>query len=352
MPLERDSKVIVGAGAIGKLPSILKELGNSRAILIADRNVARLHADRIASLLKNKPVLIEIPSGERAKKLRNAEVLYHALLDHGATRRTPVIALGGGVTTDLVGFAASTYMRGLPLILVPTTLLAQADAAIGGKNGINLRAGKNLVGTFYFPDATLVDPEFLRTLPERELRNGFAEIIKMCILDGEKSFRQLEKFAGGKFSVEHSIFQSLLKRSIDLKVSIVKEDPRETTGKRAWLNLGHTFAHGLEAAAGYKRYTHGEAVTVGLIAACRLAESVTDFSPKLTDRIRSVILKFRLPVNYSKVHPEKVMALMTHDKKREKSLRFVLPKVLGKVELCANIPNQMVLSVLKGMRSE
>lgn len=340
--------VLLGKKTITKLPAVVKGLGHSKPVIIVDEHVAALYAKKVLDLFKRNgepPDLIQIPQGEQSKTLHTAELLYQNLIKLKATRHTPVIALGGGVTTDLAGFAASTYMRGLPLILVPTTLLAQADAAIGGKTGVNLSKGKNLIGTFYPAYCTIIDYGFLKTLPEREFRSGFAEVIKMCILKGEKSFSTLEKFAT-RFQKEGPLFESLLSQAILGKLAVVRKDPQERRGERAQLNLGHTFAHALEAATAYKAYTHGEAVAIGLVGACMLAESLVGFSKEATNRIKRVLLSFGLPVSYRKSTPSGLFAFMQHDKKKQETLRFVLPVRLGKVIVQGDVPESLVFSVL------
>jgi len=346
--------VAVGSGAVKRLPQFLRGFKSSRLLLIAEKKAFGLHGKTVGDILTHAGfefVFIPFAGGEKNKTLAEAESIYHRMLDSRITRRTPILAMGGGVTTDLTGFAASTFMRGVPLFLIPTTLLAQVDAAIGGKTGVNLKEGKNLIGTFYFPEATIVDPQFLQTLPPRELRGGFAEIIKMSILEGERFFGELEQLTESGLSASHDL-EPLIKRAIDGKIQIVKKDPYESSDERALLNLGHTFAHALEAATSYRRYTHGEAVAIGLVAACRLAEEVIDFSNKVSERVKKILLSCKLPIRYSHTDSKTLLACMFADKKKTTGLRFVLPARLGHVIVKEGIPEGKILKVLEELKEQ
>lgn len=341
-----------GSGTLKELPKLLRALKLPPMLFVViDARVFSLHGKNISALLQNAgyhPEIIQVKGGESHKNLYAALELYEKLALKGARRDTPLLALGGGVTTDLVGFVASTFMRGIPLVLIPTTLLGQVDAAIGGKTGINLVQGKNLVGTFYHPKLVLIDVDFLKTLPEREFKIGLAEIVKMCILKGENAFHEMENLNSRKLF-------GLLLRSILQKIAIVSKDPKETQGERLKLNLGHTFAHALESATHYQRYTHGEAVAIGLMGACFLAEEVVGFAPKLTERIGKLLVRLRLPTNYDGVSEKAVFLCMQGDKKKKESLCFVLPKSLGNVVVKNSVPESLVLEVLKrlkGMKSK
>jgi len=340
---------LFGRGQAPLLPAFLKrlELHSKKIFLISNPTVFTLHGEGILNLLRDvgkEPIAIEVPEGETAKSLVEAENLYKSFCNFQATRHTIVIALGGGVITDLAGFIASTFMRGLPLILVPTTLLAQADAAIGGKTAVNLPEGKNLVGTFYHPKLVLIDPEFLKTLNQREYRNGLAEIVKMTLLAGEKKFRALERLQ----NPEGPLLDPFLLLAIKKKLSIVEKDPFEKR-ERMLLNLGHTFAHALESAGNYEAYTHGEAVSIGLIGACRLSEKFWNFPQKTTQRIEKLLSRLGLPVRYRGIEPWAILEKMQRDKKKGERLRFILLKEIGDARIEDNVPEKLVLEVLESL---
>lgn len=350
----RKTLYLLGEGCVERLPHTIRKMRlPSRAILVVDEHIAEMHGAAVFSLLRKKNIeveLIRIPVKEENKNLKTAEFLYAKFVSLRATRSTPVIALGGGVTTDLVGFAASTYMRGVPLVLIPTTVLAQADAAIGGKTGVNLHDGKNLVGTFYHPEFVIIDPNFLKTLTEREFCNGLPEIVKMAVLSGEKPFREMERFSENWNSRERILPRNLLSMAVQGKIRVVQADPEEKR-LRMTLNLGHTFAHALEAVTQYQVYTHGEAVSIGLAAACHLAQEVVKFPKGVTDRVESLLKRFKLPIRYSGISPEQLLAAMAVDKKKKDGLRFILPLRIGKVAIKENIPEEKVLKALSACRT-
>lgn len=359
---DRKIDYFLGTRILHLIPDLLeKQKYTAEIVMIIDSSVNELYGEKITEILKQRsfsPHLILIPPGESNKNLHQAVLLYEQFCKLNITRRTPVIAFGGGVATDLVGFAASTFMRGLPLILVPTTLLAQADAAVGGKTGVNLKQGKNLIGSFYHPEAVFLDLEFLKTLPAKEICGGMAEIVKMGFLEGEKRIREIEKTmeeiqtirgkSGGEWleKIHPSLYHAIQK-----KITIVEKDPYEKK-ERMILNLGHTFAHGIEAAGTYKKYSHGEAVAVGLVGACLLAEEILKFPQAHTRRIETLLKKIGLPVRYKKLNPLEIFNYMTQDKKKTEMLRFILPKKIGEVVICDKASPSLVLKILEKLRGD
>ena len=265
---------------------------------------------------------IFIDEGEESKSLQGAGRIYEQLARRGAHRHDVVIAVGGGVVTDLGGFVASTFNRGMPLVNVPTTLLGQVDAAIGGKNGINLGLGKNLVGTIYQPVAVLCDVDLLMTLPQEELASGLAEVVKYAFIRDPDLLDTLERDAGPIFDRRHRMLGDIVARCARIKAEVVARDERES-GARAHLNYGHTFAHAIEHRAGYGEVRHGEAVALGMMAAAHLAHEMGRLDADVVDRHRRVLGICDLPVTAS-LHLEDLEEAWRHDKKYERGVRFVL----------------------------
>jgi 3-dehydroquinate synthase len=287
------------------------------------------------------PVLCEIPEGETYKNLSTVAGLYEAFATAGLERSSPVIALGGGVVGDTAGFAAATYLRGLPLVQIPTTLLAMVDSSVGGKVGVDLSQGKNLVGAFKPPLAVIVDPAVLATLPAVEFRAGLAEVIKAGIIGAPALVEVLE---GSGESLDW-----IIRQAIAVKVAVVEEDPYEQ-GRRAVLNLGHTFAHGFELLSGY-RMRHGEAVSLGMVAATRLAVALGRCPPELAARVERLLARHGLPVHPPDFAPEDVWEAMAADKKRRGGrLRFVLPEAIGRVVVADDVPKEAVLETLADLQ--
>jgi 3-dehydroquinate synthase len=301
-----------------------------RVLVVSDETVAKLYGRTVDAVLQKdgwEPRLLALPAGESTKSPDHLQAIYDAALNWGVDRRTPLIALGGGVIGDLAGFAASTLLRGIPLVHVPTTLLSQVDSSLGGKTGINHPAGKNLVGTFYQPALVLSDLNTLATLSERDWQSGLAEVVKHALVGDNRLFDQLEgdwpRFVGR----EASVVRDIIIRAAQVKIDIVSRDEREQ-GPRVLLNFGHTFGHALEVATGYGVLTHGEAVAIGMRAALYLSRR---FNPKL-DYMRSDMLVRRIPVPPipTDIALGQLMESMRTDKKADSGrLRVVLIKRIG-----------------------
>lgn len=291
--------------------------------------------------------IVLFDDAERAKNLRTVEGLARRLASAGADRHSVIVALGGGVVGDVAGFVAATYMRGVRLVHVPTTLVAQVDSAIGGKTGVNLPEGKNLVGAFYQPDAVLVDPLTLRTLPLREYRSGLYEVIKYGVLGDARLFNYVQRHLAALLAQKPRALEWVLARCIRAKTAIVRKDERES-GLREALNLGHTFAHALEAATNYRTFLHGEAVAWGLLAAAELALRQGLLPASDAQRVARMVRSVGTIPAWPARRPESLMRLMKGDKKAQGGiLRFVLPVGIGKVQTGVEAPEKAVIETLQ-----
>jgi 3-dehydroquinate synthase len=259
-----------------------------------------------------------------------------------------MVAVGGGVIGDLAGFVAATFARGLPFVQVPTTLLAQVDSSVGGKVGINLAGGKNMVGAFWQPAGVLIDTAVLSTLSDREYRAGLAEVVKYGVILDAAFFAYLEGHAAELAARDAEVLRHVIARSCQLKASVVERDEREQSGLRAVLNYGHTFCHALETVTGYGKYLHGEAVAIGMLCASRLAERLGRVDKTFTERQQKLLETLGLPVDFPAVDHDSLLHAMSHDKKVEHGrLRFVLPTRMGHVELVGDVAQEDVRAALK-----
>jgi 3-dehydroquinate synthase len=309
------------------------------AMIVTDRHVAELglvdpYRDALGAV-GIAPGLAVQPPGEATKSLEYASLVFQSLAFAKADRHTMIVALGGGVIGDLAGFVAATYARGLPLVMVPTTLLAQVDSSVGGKVGVNLPGAKNIVGAFHQPVGVWIDTATLRTLPDRELRCGMAEVVKYgVILDGA-FFEGLEDQVEAILGRDDRALRRIVARSCELKASVVSRDEREETGLRAVLNFGHTIGHAIEAVAGYEGpYQHGEAVAVGMVAEARLAGRLGWIGAEEVARIERLVGRLGLAISAPGLDPDRLIEAMGRDKKnRDGRIRFVLPRSIGRVEL-------------------
>ncbi|MGH7358523.1 MAG: 3-dehydroquinate synthase, partial [Candidatus Rokuibacteriota bacterium] len=321
-----------------------------RAAVVTQPAVAA-HAARATESLRGagfEPVVLEVPEGEEAKSLRQAERLWDGFLAHGLDRASPVVAVGGGVVGDLAGFAAASFMRGVPVVQVPTTLLAQVDASVGGKVAVNHPRGKNLIGAFHQPRLVLIDPETLRTLPEREYRSGLAEVVKTGAALDAALFASLETGLEGLRRRDPGLLEAVVAACCAQKARIVEQDEREETGVRMVLNYGHTVGHALEALSGYRRWLHGEAVAIGMAAAGRLAVRLGWTDAGTVERQDALLQGVGLPVRFTGLDPRQIADALRHDKKaRDGRVPFVLLRTLGRAELCYDVPTETVIEVLR-----
>jgi 3-dehydroquinate synthase len=320
-----------------------------RAILVTDEHV-RPHADAARAALAGAgfdTALSVLPPGEEQKSLAAAAGLFDRLAGLPADRQTLVVAVGGGVVGDLAGFVAAVYARGLPLLTIPTTLLAMVDSSVGGKTGVNHPRGKNLLGVFHQPVGVWSDTASLATLPDREFRSGLAEVVKYGVALDADLFARVEADAAEVMRRDGPVLRTVIARCCRLKADVVEKDEREVTGLRAVLNYGHTFAHAFEAVAGYGAWLHGEAVAAGMICASRLAERRGLIDAGLTQRQRILLERFGLPTGPGRWPVDELLAAMRRDKKAHAGqLRFVLPRRLGDVDLFDDVPEEEVRRVL------
>jgi shikimate kinase / 3-dehydroquinate synthase len=317
---------------VGQIGNLSHERGLQNPILVTDENVAKFHAESMMVSLREAgihPNLLNIPSGEAHKNLETVQRLWQGFLEHGLDRKSTVIALGGGVIGDIVGFAASTYMRGINWVCVPTTLLSMVDASLGGKTGFDLPEGKNLIGSFYPPRLVLADPQVLKTLPKAEFISGMAEVVKHGLISDPELF---DLCACGLDYIKDDLEQ-IVKRAMAVKIKIIEDDPYEK-GFRAALNLGHTVGHAVELVSKFQ-LRHGEAIAIGMVAEAKLAERLTVANKGLSDIISKVLTTLRLPVQIPRELPrEEIIRAMKVDKKKSaKVIRFALPVEIGKVKL-------------------
>ncbi|MBE3560488.1 MAG: 3-dehydroquinate synthase [Ktedonobacteraceae bacterium] len=346
-------EAIVEWGGAGRLARYLTPLHlPERVFLITDSNLAPLYLPSVTTSLQAAgfdPQSYVVPAGEASKSAGQLNTIYDWLVDLRAERREAMIAFGGGVIGDLVGFAAATYLRGMPLIHVPTSLLAQVDSAIGGKTGINHKRGKNLIGAFYHPRLVLADPALLLTLPRRARTEGWAEVVKYGIILDTELFALLEANAEALRAFSHppiALLCQVIARCISLKAAVIEEDEREQ-GRRAILNYGHTIGHALENVAGYGEWLHGEAVSLGMVAAARLALAAGLFSGAETERQNRLLQALGLPTTYQgPVRAEDILAAIQLDKKVQgKRVRWVLPQHIGEV-VVTHLPDELVRQVI------
>jgi 3-dehydroquinate synthase len=329
-----------------RLPSLAPKA--TRAFLLTDRNCINYARPVGAGLLEAglEVRLLDLPPGELQKNLAMAGKLYDQMARFGMDRKSILVAVGGGVITDLGGFVASTYMRGISLALVPTTLLGQVDAAIGGKTAVNLPHGKNLVGTFHQPCAVFCDPETLRTLPEREYVSGLGEVVKYGMIRDAGLFGFIERSLSGIRERAPEVLEEIVSRCVAIKAEVVSKDEKES-GLRAILNYGHTIGHALEAAGEYKTLHHGEAVSIGMEAEAILSMEL-GIAPIEALASQNRILKLLgLPTRIRKMNLKKVLAALKMDKKGEKgSARFVLPEAVGRVRWGVEVPAALITAAL------
>ena len=349
---ERSYPIRIGEG-------LLKELGpqcaqlklGQRCSLITDETVAGKYQQPVMASLRAagfQPTVIKLKSGERTKKLQNVHACYERFATHRLERNSFVVALGGGVVGDLAGFAAATYLRGTHFVQVPTTLLAQVDSSVGGKVGVNLAAGKNLVGAFHQPRLVLCDLDTLRTLPPREFRAGLAEIIKYGIIYDARLFNRLERDLPLLLKQDASTLAAIIARCCQIKAKVVSQDEKES-GLRAILNFGHTVGHALEAISRYGKYLHGEAISIGQVVAAIISREQTGLPAKDADRIVALLERAGLPVSVklSATQTRRLLEAIRLDKKVSGGeTKFVLVKRIGRVITGQAVPSQVVRQAL------
>ncbi|MGI9459993.1 MAG: 3-dehydroquinate synthase [Pirellulales bacterium] len=352
-PAARSYTIHVGDTILQDIGGLLKTDCVQRAVIVSDQSVNATHAKTVAEALQDAAITIDhltIPSGEASKSLAEAERLWNEFARLKIDRKTAILAVGGGVIGDLTGFVAATFSRGLDFWQVPTTLVAQVDSAIGGKTGVNLPAGKNLVGAFWQPRGVVADISTLTTLPDREYVSGLAEVVKYGMILDTDFFHWLEDNALRVKDREKRSVAHIVRRSAELKTLVVERDEREITGLRACLNYGHTFAHAFETATGYGTLLHGEAVSLGMMAAASLACSMNRIDQLVVDRQQKLLETLGLPVSTTTlngIEDNDLLGIMSQDKKNiGGKLRFILPSAIGEVETVDNVCHEFVISAI------
>ena len=348
---ERSYPIHIGEKLLSRPDLILPHLARKQVAIVTNTTVAPLYLDTLSKALAEEGVdvvPVVLPDGEAYKNSATLNQIYDALLTRRCERKTTLIALGGGVIGDLTGFAAATYLRGVPFIQVPTTLLAQVDSSVGGKTGINHPLGKNMIGAFYQPKLVLADTATLSTLPDRELSSGLAEVIKYGLIRDLPFFEWLEQNMDKLLMRDPAALAYAIKRSCENKAEVVAADEREG-GVRALLNLGHTFGHAIEAGMGYGNWLHGEAVAAGTLLAADLSQRMGWIAENEFARIRALFERARLPVDAPDLGVENYLDHMAVDKKVESGrIRFVLLKSIGAATVTADVTEQALRDTLHG----
>lgn len=329
----------------------LRETAYEREVfVVSDRNVYEIHGGRLETVLKNNGFAVAkyiIPAGESSKSWDMANEILKIMLKKNYSRKTCVLALGGGVVGDLTGFVAAVYRRGVPFIQIPTSLLAQVDSSVGGKVAVNHPLGKNMIGSFYQPKAVWAELGMLESLPEGEWQAGLAEVVKYAIIWDKEFFDFLEKNSERVFRREREVLPKMIAVCCEIKGEVVKRDEKDED-LRNILNFGHTFGHALETATGYKKYRHGEAVAVGMVGAMHLACGLGLFSLEELQRVEKLLKKWHLPMSFSGHLKEEVLHLIEHDKKViGNQVTFVLPTEIGSVVLKKGIKQKLIAEALE-----
>ena len=337
-------RVVVGSGLLTCAGERIRDVSKaSRCALVTDSIVGPLYAETVRRSLEESGfdvVIITVPSGESSKSLDQVAFVCDAMIAAGLDRSGLLVALGGGVVGDLAGFVAAIYYRGIPFVQIPTTIVAQVDSSIGGKTGVNAAGGKNLLGAFHQPVLVLADVSTLSTLPEREFNEGFAEVIKHAAIRDRAMLDHLDDLT------------SLVARNVAIKAAIVTEDEFETKGVRALLNFGHTIGHGIEAAAGYGRFLHGEAISLGLVAACRLSVQKAGLPSGDAALLISMLARYRLPLQLpADISTDNILQALRKDKKfHAGAVRFVLLRALGEAFVSSEITEKDIVNAIEGLR--
>ncbi|HMK44776.1 MAG TPA: 3-dehydroquinate synthase [Dissulfurispiraceae bacterium] len=348
----RSYDITIGSGILKDFGPAVSSFGFRKKIcIISNPTVYGLYGAEVVHSLRAAgftPFEVIIPDGERYKTLSQTTRILSRLLEERLDRKSCLIALGGGVIGDITGFVASLYMRGIPFVQMPTTLLAQVDSSVGGKTGVNHPLGKNMIGTFYQPRLVWIDTDTLRTLPRRQFLCGMAEVIKYGVIRDEAFFSYLERKRENVLGLNPTALAFIVKRSCAIKAEVVAADEREA-GLRAILNYGHTIGHAIETETHYRRYCHGEAVAIGMHLAARLAQQIRLLDASSVEHIKEVIVSYGLPVEPAAgISAARLVEHMRLDKKAEEGrLTFVLPQNVGSVTIRKNVTSQTVMRILQ-----
>ena len=353
---ENGYDILIGENLEEEIASYFAEAGfSSRVLILSDSNVGKVHGEKFAEMLRRvgkQPSVLLVPAGEGSKSLSEAERAYTKAIEVGLDRKSVIVALGGGVVGDLAGFIAATYMRGVPFVQIPTSLLAQVDSSVGGKVAVNHRLGKILIGAFYQPKRVFIDLHCLTTLPRREISTGLGEIVKYGVIFDEEFFEYLEEHAEAILALQPETVEHLVVRSCEIKAEVVTKDEREL-GLRAILNFGHTLGHAIEKETRYVRYNHGEAVAVGMMGAAYLSREMGLIENSEVARLRALLEKFSLPTQAEGCTEDGMMAAIFHDKKAvDGKVKWILMEAVGRVRAVTDVPEPTVRKCMRMIVSD
>ena len=347
---ERSYEILIGLDLRKQVGEFLKAVFRpSRVVIITHPSINSAYGEEVIANCLDQgwtTDIIEVPEGEVSKSLGQVEKLYDRLLELNCDRKSVLIALGGGVIGDLVGFVAATYQRGITFIQVPTTLLSQVDSSVGGKTGVNHPKGKNMIGAFYQPRLVVTDLQTLKTLPIKEYRAGLAEIVKYGVISDASFFEFLEKNYKDILNLNHDCLSYIIENSCAIKAKVVEKDERETH-HRMILNFGHTLGHAIESLTGYSRFVHGEAVAIGMVRAAELSHSMGKCSKEVPRRLEALLKNLGLPVEMPELDPTAVIESLYHDKKTmDNKIKFILVKEIGSIEIVEQVPESEILKII------
>lgn len=347
---ERSYEILIGLGLRKRVGEFIKAVFNpSHVVIITHPSINSIYGEEVASSCIDQgwtTDIIEVPEGESSKNLGQAEKLYDRLLELNCDRKSALVALGGGVIGDLVGFVAATYQRGIHFVQVPTTLLSQVDSSVGGKTAVNHPKGKNMIGAFYQPRLVVTDLETLRTLPSKEYRAGLAEIVKYGVISDAKLFEFLETHYKDILNLDHNCLSYIIETSCAIKARVVEKDERESH-HRMILNFGHTLGHAIESLTDYSRFIHGEAVAMGMVRAAELSYSMEKCSKEVPRRLEALLKNLGLPVEMPGLDSKAVIESLCHDKKTmDHKIKFILVKEIGSIEIVDHMPESEILKIL------
>jgi 3-dehydroquinate synthase len=346
----REYQVLVGSGLLGDCGTAIDQLElGKRCALVTDSNVAPLYADTVRASLESAGITVQqlvVPAGEASKSMAVADDLCRQMIRGEHSRSSFLVALGGGVVGDLAGFVAAIFYRGIPFVQIPTTVVAQVDSSVGGKTGVNAPEGKNLIGAFHQPRLVIADTATLQSLPPREFNEGFAEVIKHAAIRDEAMFDAIMSVDGPEG------LAPLIARNVEIKARVVEEDELEISGSRAHLNYGHTIGHAIEAGGGYGRFLHGEAISLGLIAAGRISTNRAGLTEEQAARVTAALEKFELPTRLADdLKTDRLLELMRTDKKfKNGQIRFVVVPELGRATLRDDISEDEITAAIESLR--
>jgi len=350
---EKSYDILIGY-PLGEIGGMLKKYTKGiKSLIVTNPTIAEYYLETVERSLQEagfRVFVAQVPDGEKHKSQTEASRLYAKCVEYRLERESIIVGLGGGVIGDLAGYVAATFMRGLPIVQVPTTFLAQVDSSVGGKVAVNLPEGKNLVGSFYQPFLVYIDLAVLKTLPVEEMEAGMAEVVKYGIILDKNFFEYLEEKIGKLRELDLEVLERVVAQCCKLKARVVEKDEREK-GLRSILNFGHTLGHALEALTDYKKYKHGEAVAIGMVGACRIAEEMGMFKKEARDRIERLIEKAGLPGRIGvELSIDDIIQVLSLDKKvRAGKVRFVLPERMGRVVVRDDVPEHIVKDVIRGL---